>query len=245
MTLYNEWCKIKRECPFSQQEWIDFGIASLLIGFLVSFNAWGGATFDLATGVRNFILATIVAALVLGIHHVAQRLWALRLDARADQKIWYAGSVASLLIIVITRGAVPFIAVTRTEINDLKYQRLGHYRYKLGTVGKMTAMLAGPAANLIIGLVVWAFANPIHSQGLEWFVSMNLLLGVFSLLPIPPLEGGFLFYVSRWFFAAMFVGALAAGAGYLAGITGLMLIFVIIIGMLVGALAWHYWCDRL
>lgn len=73
--------------------------------------------------------------------------------------------------------------------------------------GRMLVSLAGPAANLLIAflaMVGWIFTlsilgrsswTPIISQIFMAIVLMNLGLGVFNLLPIPPLDG---FSILRW-----------------------------------------------
>lgn len=57
--------------------------------------------------------------------------------------------------------------------------------------------LAGPVSNLILAgaafLVVWSLFSLLPLEGLRaliGFVSLNLLLAAFNLLPIPPLDGG-------------------------------------------------------
>ena len=66
---------------------------------------------------------------------------------------------------------------------------------------------AGPLANIIMATVMMCIAKiimhtfsmgtPLHSQGLVWIIEqmliINLVLAVFNLLPIPPLDGSKLF----------------------------------------------------
>jgi len=59
--------------------------------------------------------------------------------------------------------------------------------------------LAGPASNFLMALVVGLslrfseLSNPLLVSFLSIFVWINLILGVFNLLPIPPLDGSHIF----------------------------------------------------
>ena len=67
--------------------------------------------------------------------------------------------------------------------------------------GRMFVSLAGPVMNLVIAflsMIIWGFSvqflqgstwSPIISQIFMAIVLMNLGLGIFNLLPIPPLDG--------------------------------------------------------
>lgn len=90
-----------------------------------------------------------------------------------------------------------------------------HPQYYKGnpTRGHMLVAIAGPLMNLFIafiGMVVWIVLlhsfgasswMPIFSKIMMAIVLMNLGLGVFNLLPIPPLDG---FSILRWILPARF-----------------------------------------
>ena len=62
----------------------------------------------------------------------------------------------------------------------------------------MIVAAAGPASNLVLaslGAVVWhglGYPGPVDnfSRVLYFFISINVLLAVFNMLPVPPLDGG-------------------------------------------------------
>lgn len=95
--------------------------------------------------------------------------------------------------------------------------------------GELAAVLAGPAANLLAALALTALGTGRWSAA----VGANLLLCVFNLLPILPLDGGrALYLLVSWLagpaagegavraLGAVTAAALAAGLGYVMGRTG-------------------------
>ncbi len=72
---------------------------------------------------------------------------------------------------------------------------INEYYFKNPVVGTAITSIAGPAANLVLALVGTAIfqnitiTNPLLSAMLLYFVLINILLMMFNLLPIPPLDG--------------------------------------------------------
>jgi hypothetical protein len=241
MTLFDQWSKIKRFFPPSNQEWLEFFVVSFVIGFILSFNAWGADNFDLAVGLRNLLISSVLSIITLAIHHGAQRLMALNLDMQAEHRAWWGGMLVALLLAVITRGALPFVTFTRTEIEELKYHRLGHFRYKAGTVSKMWVYLAGPMANAVVALLFWWLVKS-PSDTITSFIHLNLLFALIYLLPIPPLDGCYIFFVSRTFLAVVFGGVLAAAIAMISGLPGWIgFLFVVVVIIAV----WSAWDKQM
>lgn len=59
--------------------------------------------------------------------------------------------------------------------------------------GMMYVGIAGPLANFVMaamaGFLIKILAFPVISVFLQWVVVLNIFLGVFNLIPIPPLDG--------------------------------------------------------
>ena len=71
---------------------------------------------------------------------------------------------------------------------------IGAWRFKDPRRGMAIVAVAGPAMNFFLAwlgaLAVQQVTNEIAVQFLFYFILTNLVLGLFNLLPIPPLDGG-------------------------------------------------------
>lgn len=61
---------------------------------------------------------------------------------------------------------------------------------RVSYLGDAAAALAGPAASLLTCFVMAATAGPDPSELLCYFAGLNLMLGLFNLAPVMPLDGG-------------------------------------------------------
>jgi len=98
------------------------------------------------------------------------------------------GTIILPLLMVISGSPIVFGWAKPVPINP--------YNFKDPRKGMMYTGMAGPASNLVMaaiaGLIVRAglFAYiPIVETFLVYFSLINILLGVFNLIPIPPLDG--------------------------------------------------------
>ncbi|MEK6822832.1 MAG: hypothetical protein AABY13_03305, partial [Nanoarchaeota archaeon] len=78
------------------------------------------------------------------------------------------------------------------------------------------------------------------------FVGINVMMAVLNLLPIPPLDGTRVFFVSRLFYAVAFGAVLAGGLTYVLSpaVTPLLLIIITMAGAIVAGVGWHYAFEK-
>jgi membrane-associated protease RseP (regulator of RpoE activity) len=246
MSLHNYWDKVRRHFSWNRQDWIKWLVVAIAFGFILTVQGWLTNAVTLATQLRNLLIAAALCGIALFIHHAAQRLMALYSDAEAGQEVWWNGLLIGILLSVISGGTVPFLAATGTYVKDLPLHRLGHYRYRSGTVVKMLVAVAGPIANVVTAMI--ALACLLWKPELWWckdFASVSLFMAAENMLPIPPLDGTRVFFASRMGFAII-GGAIVAGlAAYLVVAQLSWWIFwSMALGALVAGVCWWYFAER-
>ncbi len=206
MSFRNYLDKLKRYFWFSREEWLTFCITVVSLAFIYSWDKWGVRGFEPITGLKNFLIAIVLLAITVFVHHAGQRMMALQLGLRAEQRLWWYGFLIGLMLVIVTNGNIKFLAATSTIAYMLPAHRLGVFRYgpNVGTIAKI--VLAGPLLNILFSALIktleWAgMLNPSIAQ--ELFV-LNLIFAGWNLIPIPPLDGSKIFYYSRLTYAFIF-----------------------------------------
>ena len=133
------------------------------------------------------------------------------------------------------------------------YARLS--RQPRTTVEEVVVSASGPAANLLLaGALAFYLASPdsdgvaMHSWDILWRLQLaNLILGLFNLLPAYPLDGGNIAQAvlarfmrrSRARLITGYLGLGVAGLLVLWGLAGGGLGFTVLVGLMLGFLAWQ------
>ncbi|MHB1864982.1 MAG: site-2 protease family protein [Candidatus Saccharimonadales bacterium] len=94
------------------------------------------------------------------------------------------------LVTLIIFG-VPFLAAKPVPFNP--------GRVKYGDYGAALLAFAGPLSNLVLAILGVLILKNVASSSyvvnfLNWFVSLNVIMFVFNLIPIPPLDGSRVLY---------------------------------------------------
>lgn len=106
-------------------------------------------------------------------------------------------SIALPLLLILSGSPVIFGAAKPVPVDP--------FNFRDGRKDIAIVSLAGPGTNILIAVVaaflikIWAFLPPNGGVGvfIDWFllrtVQLNLLLAIFNLIPIPPLDGSKVF----------------------------------------------------
>lgn len=97
------------------------------------------------------------------------------------------GSVILPLILAISNSPIFFGWAKPVPYNPFNFRRGGQW-------GEAIVAFAGPAANFAIalfaGLLIRANVLPLEMSGVVFIIVLtNIMLGIFNLIPIPPLDG--------------------------------------------------------
>lgn len=104
------------------------------------------------------------------------------------------GSVILPLVLFVSRSPVIFGYARPVPVNPLKFSKVKNMR-----LGMALCSAAGPLTNLILAYIFCIMAKfSINSGAVDFFMGlsvMNIVLGLFNLLPIPGLDGSHLISV--------------------------------------------------
>jgi hypothetical protein len=233
--------RIENRFRFSRKELFWLLITTLVAAFVLTFRKWGGEEFNLVEGITNFIVAGILAFLFFFIHFSAQKLTALKLGYVSEYKAWLNGLLISLIVCFFTYGYFPLFFTGSLSHDIVPKLRMGVFRGGVKHKDLGLIAFAGPFSNLVIVGLIAPIYLVTKSSFFYTVIIINLLIAVFSLLPIPTFErlrqfiggttGLYLFIASRWVFVLVFVTVLAYSALIL-----LFQIFSYFIALVIGIL---------
>lgn len=188
----------------SEFKWL--AITTLVLGFCFSFRDWGEPIFNFGTGIRNFIITTILVLISILIHEYAHKKSAEKFDAEIRFRTWSTLLFAALAITILTNGYVVFAAVWVVSITTQHIYRPRHQYPHLGPWESARIAASGPLTNFIIGLLAAVLAIGTGSYIWNQLMFINLTLAMFNVFP---------------FFRAMFAPFMGGKAQYYLPRTGL------------------------
>lgn len=206
--------KVKRYFRFSKEEIKNLIIVILVISFIISFKEWGPdeQTFDVWIGLKNLFISILIVGLSVIVGQVGHKVAALDAGHIAEFRIWIYGLILGVILVLITKGNVWFIAPGGIVLYHMTRHRLGYFRYGINMKVLGVVNLMGPMTNILIGAFVKSVGLyipfiPLNAALIDKIFVFNIVYAAYSLLPIPPLPGSNIFFWSRgWYvFIAGFV----------------------------------------
>jgi hypothetical protein len=229
--------KVKKYFKFSNKEWLQILVTTLVSAFILSFTDWGVKTFDISIGFMNLFNTFLIVFLVLLVQESVHRLVALLAGYKVEYKLWWPGLVIGFVVIFFSNGALKLLAPGGIVVSHLAIHRIGKFRYgpNYNTIGWIA--MTGPLSNIFMGIVFKILSGvapnaPLFTEA----ANICVLFAIFNMLPIPPLNGHQLFFGSRYIYMFVAGAVIAAGAGlYFLGTIGTIL-SALIVGVIAAAL---------
>jgi len=232
--------KTKRYFTFNPEEIKGILGSTLIIAFIISFKLWGpGDEFNLAYGLKNLFNSILVVLLAILVHISAQKIYGLSLGFKVEFRTFWPGLLIALVLCFVSGGAIWFLVPGGIVLYHMKKHRLGFFRYGLNywSLGMISA--AGPLANVVLaallaviaygGVIIPPMTPIVTTTLIGRAISLNLWLAIFTMLPIPPLDGSNMFFASRLLYAFAF-GCIVGYAMLVLLLGFYSLIFVIFMG---------------
>ena len=208
--LVDLWDKVKRYYSFTAPELRDIIIAVLVTAFIISFSDWGtGDAVDIGFGFFNFLNAILIVALSFLVHISVQRIWSLGTGYRFEWNIWGLGILLGLIFVFLTDGKIWIILPGGFIVHHMAGHRLGWFRYGINWWGVGLIAVVGTFATISLAVFFKALSAIVTNSLIEKMIIFNVAYALYSLLPIPPLDGSKTFYGSRMLYAFSTAGIAA------------------------------------
>ncbi len=255
---------------FSKTEILHLVIALFIVAFVFGFND-GRDIFELNFWFINFIKIIIFSAIAIFVHIFSQklvakyygfscefRLWAIRqwrfIPVPKFPKKWKLfglnidlgglpiGAILAVLITLLSNGLFYFIAIGNYLITSSKSTRIGRKWVYISDSEEAKIATVGAMSNIFLMLIL----KIVNFQNIfDDLIFINGLYALFSLIPIPPLDGAKLFISNRvlYIFTLVFVICTVALISYLSSL--LILIIALILGAVMGIIYFYFFLYKI
>ena len=176
----------------------DILISAIALAFVFSYSGW--SQIDNILSVFPYAVLAVSVGFVL--HELAHRYFARKYECRAEYKMWKQGLLLAVAITLLTDGRFVFAAPGAVMI----YPRVDLW----GNVKELSSRrfgiisIAGPLTNLALAGAFFAASLLWPSQILLMGMQINIWLGLFNMIPFPPLDGSKVFSWSKMIWIAFF-----------------------------------------
>ncbi len=170
---------------FKRSEIVTLLVATLLLGFMMSFRQWGLESFSAFEGIINWLKSSILAGIALSIHASFQKKVASWYDASVKYQIWPVGVVVALILIFATNGWFVFAALFGITISTPWLFRPGRLKeeWHLGPEESAKIALAGPLIHIVTAIITKGIFMLTQIEFLREFMFVNIWLAVFMVIP--------------------------------------------------------------
>ena len=214
--------KTKRYSKFTPSELRNVLVTIIILSFIIAFRQ-----FNLINIINSLIIVTISIL----VHLMAQRISGLSVGYRSEYKLWSFGLLFAVIIAFISNGAVWLLIPGGIIVHHMAGHRIGFHRYGIDIFGVGMIALWGSVASMFLAIFFKILFAAFPIALLQKAMMFNIGFAIYTMLPIPPLNGSRLFFGTRMVY--VFSLASIVGAGILL-ITKIPVILSIIGALLIG-----------
>jgi Zn-dependent protease len=182
----------------------DLIISALVIAFAFSYQGINNINIIPI----NFAIAIFAVALGFILHELSHRFIAKKHKCHAEYRMWKEGLLLALALAILTNGAFTFAAPGAVMIAPLVTLWGDQEKITRKDIGLIS--ISGPIMNLLLAGAFIALDLLIPSLSFVFSLGarVNIWLGFFNMLPIPPLDGSKVLLWSKKIWAVMLVAFL-------------------------------------
>ncbi|MBN1377038.1 hypothetical protein JW949_01750 [Candidatus Woesearchaeota archaeon] len=186
---------------YTNQETKEIFISIIFMAFIFSF-------LPLSLGFGNVLFVLTSSLIITGIsffiHVSLQKAISVLRGYVATYKYWLIGLLFSLITAFVSMGTLPLVLPGVIEIDIVERLRLGKFPYGINYGELAFISLAGPMSNIFIAFLLKPLYIITNSSLFKYAIIINLLIAVFTLLPLPHNTGLNIFMNSRLLFYVSF-----------------------------------------
>ena len=148
-----------------------------------------------------------------------------------------------VVIAFISGGKVWVLLPAGIILHHMAGHRLGFFRYGLDYFGTGLVSATGPIANMLMAVFLKAlmYFNPLN-QLLQKAILFNIVFAVYTILPIPPMDGSRMLFGSRMVYAFIFCSIIGGAIFLLIDIPVLLSVLgALVVGFLGWILYYVFW----
>ena len=236
---FNLISRINTYFTFSRLEIRNLIISILVVGFIVGFDD-KKPSGSLGFWVFNLINSILIVSLAFIVHEAGHRLSGLVAGYRAEYKVWWYGLLIGLILTIISRGQLWVILPGGYMCDMMQRARLGRFRYginyfTLGLIGYM-----GGLFNIILAMIFkFMLYIPFFADNalIEKAILVNVAYAIYSLLPLPGLDGINVLFASRIAYVSLYSALIVASV-----LLVFYSIFLAVVGSVIALIAsWIIW----
>lgn len=170
----------------SWNELVSMFIASLVIGFAISYRDWGiGNKFMLGVGFRNLLLVTFICVVTLWLRAKFQKIVARSRLATATFEYYPTNLIYTFFLSLITNGYFIFAAPGRPKIEPTTRYRPGIDKPSFQTKELAWVVASGSFASILLMIAAKLWLSAGGGLGAEYLLRTNIWMAIMTLIPLP------------------------------------------------------------
>jgi hypothetical protein len=191
---------LRRYFSITKEEWLGILITALFAAFALSFRNWGGETFDVLLGLKNYLVEIVAFFLLFLLHVAAQKAVGVYYGIKVVYDKYLLGLMIGLFVTFLSFGYWPLFVTGTLAFTAIPNLRVGKFRATLPKKWEIALIAAaGPLASMLVMVPL----NALHiATGVAFFhhlIGVCALIAIYAMLPIPvlPTANPYAVYMSR------------------------------------------------
>ncbi len=163
---------------FTLYEVRDLLISSLVLAFIFTLTNLTPQTY---------LISFLIIVPVFVLHELAHKFVAQRRGYVAHYVLWPYGVIMSIILSLLSFGRLIFAALGAVMISSRHPSRIGYAYSSITREDAGVISIAGPLTNFAMASIGYLL-SPISNLFIA-FAQLNVFVGLFNLIPFPPLDG--------------------------------------------------------